>query len=334
MQIFPRSYVYSVILDQRGVYSEKIKNILISNQKKNISSYLTKSLNDIVKIYKDKAIIKAVHEVQLGNIKLYVLPENLQLPMCLPFIKYRDKNGERVFIDMSKFVNEKNIGGDIEYEVDLRQLYTLILSAYITLQFVDESTVLSTEIMRYSAIVWAKIFCKVLNQTIGLSTNKDKYYAYMYMTMKFYLLKQLHAPEPVAESICSAYVGEFYQGKKELNYFLNNMTRVIEERQYKPFDNIEQFCYTMFSDEVSGTSGIRAANIADNINITAFFKKYMTMYGASSVMALGSWPYFMMMIISANNQAGIVNDRSLKDIVKEDEARNVVKLMSSIYKEI
>ncbi len=332
MQLFTKSYVFQNIINRNGTYAEKIKNMLMTNDKKNVSKHLSRQLRDMMKIYKDTLVAKAVHEIQLKNMNLYILPPELMLPQALPFVKYIN-NGEKMFIDVSRYIKEKTIDNEIEYDIDIKQLYVLVVSSYITLKLVNENSVPSINVLKYSSIIWSKMFCKVLNNLIGLSTDKDKYYAYMYMCMKFFLLKFMDTPQQVAENICSAYVGEFYQGKKEMNYYLTNMLNVIDARQYTPFENLKEFCYTMFADDVGNTSGITIANVSDKLNVSVFFKKYMTMFGPAAVMSLSSFSYLIMTILAAKERANMVNDRAMDDIIKDD-AQNVIKLLNALIKDL
>lgn len=331
MLTFSKSYIYESIINKNGSVSEKIRRAISSSSEDYIiNDELLKSVSDMVRFYKDPIIVNAAKAISERRILLMVLPVELALPGCIPFVKYSIKGqGERVFIDLSKYIINRKIGDISELSIDLKKLYALTYSAYVTLELIGPTTIPSGDMSKWSAYLWSKMFCKVLNQSIGLSADVDRYDAFMYYCIKFFSLHILELPVPITDQLAEGMTPNFKD-----NFIIKNMQNVIAERNYPVFASIADFCRVMFTDEVSNMKGIKIANVQDKMNIAEYFKKFMTMYGPASVMSLGAYPYFLFVAVSAYVQSMIVNDRSLKDIVREDENKGMPKLMAAIEKSI
>lgn len=331
MLTFSKSYIYESIIDKNSSITNRIrKTVGGTHGDFVVNDELAKSVSDMVRFYKDPVVVQAAKAISEKRILLMVLPVEYQLPACLPFVKYRMKgSGTSVYIDVSKYVITREIGENVELSMDAKKLYALTYSAYVTLELIEPTTIFSGEISKWSAYVWSKMFCKVLNQAIGLSTDADRYDAFMYYCMKFFCLHILELPVPLTDQIAEGMTPHYAD-----NYVIKNMQNVISTRNYPVFASIADFCKTMFTDEVSNLKGIKIANVQDRMNIAEYFKKFMIMYGPASVMSLGAYPYFLFVAVASYVQSMIVNDRSLKDIIKEDENKGMIKLMVALEKEL
>lgn len=337
MLTFRNTYIYKNCIDINGEYTKKIIEIIKGNKCEVINDYIARTLQDIGRDNPSLLTQKAVTKVQSKEILLIVAPKELQLPKPLPFVKFSKggMNKDQVIVDVSRFSKLRSVEGEkTEYSVDYRVLTTLITSAYVTLEFCDDNALLPPDIIKYSAILWAMMYCKVLNGMIQLSTSPDRYYAYMYMAIKFYVIRIMGASEVLANNIGESYIARYYNGKKENNTFLASMELVIKTKMMKPFVDFDEFCYVMFDDEVGNLKGVKVANIQGHVNTYEYVRRFIRSYQFESVMTLGSFPYFYMTLLSGYSRDMMVNGRTMQEIVRDDPDKNYEHLATALIKNI
>lgn len=326
---FSESYIYNSIMDKEKSHTKKIRDIALSGVARHlVSAELSKQISDMVRFYKTPDTIRIQRLISEGDIQLVCLPDDLRLPAAIPFVCYKVQGQKKVFVDVARYISTHTIGDRVEYSIDIKKLYALTYGAYVAYSM-EKTHILSSDAAKWSAYLWARMFCKILNNAIGLTLDQERYDAFMYYAMKFCCIHYLELPIPMCNQIAEGMTPHFSS-----NYVIRNMENVINERQYPVFDSIAEFCKTLFTDEVGGLKGIKIANVKDRMSISEYFKKFMTAYGPVSVMALSSYPYFIFVMYSAYLQAMIVNDRMLKDIVKDDEKKAMVKLLNALEKEL
>ena len=336
---YNNSYIYTNYIDKDKLYTKKIAEIINTNKKEIVNPWMGRIFTSLATNYKGNVLAqKAIYSAQSkGEILFCVIDPSIQLTKAMPFVSFTARDGSnKIFIDITRFVKLETLyGGKKEcVPINEKAIYTLLISAFVNLHFINSNGSLPPDVMKHASILWASMFCKVLNGTMGLQTNVDRYHAYMYMCIKYFVINICEGPLPFADSVANGYIGEFYQGKKELNGFLVHMENVIRLRQMNPWENIYQFCYILFNEEVSNIRGIRIANLSDKLNFSEFLNKYIKMFKFESIMGLGCFPYFFMTVLSADVKDDMVNYRSLKDIIEDDRNRNYLNMMTSIMKSV
>ena len=292
-----------------------------------LNSPLKSSIDTMVRVFKEPTVLKIVQAINNREILLVDIPLENNIPDSIPFVKERKDGKDRVIVNVSKYVVSTTIDDNTEYKIDPLKLYALVFPAYVYLKLVSPTSVLSPDAMKFSAFIWARMFCKVLNKVIGLSTNKDRYNAFMYMAIRFYLKYYMEAPDGIVDSISQSYIG------KEKPYILTFMESQIESKGLNPYENLTEFCKVLFNNEVTNLRGMRIDGIGDKINLSYFIKQYTTMYSMTALMSLSSFPFFLFTIFSAYKWAGFVNDRALEDVISYDK-KEMEKLLGSLYKDL
>ena len=329
VRLFTESDIFDY-LNKDNVLQSRIFKIL--NNKSGalvINEKLKPDLDTIQKVYRETSTLMFLSAIKANQILLVDIPLEYNLPECLPFIKHKKDGKKRIIINVSQYVNKRKDPetGDIEYSMDVKKLYVLCLSGYIYLKLLYKDTVLPPDTIKYSAFIWARMFNKVLIKTIGLSTNKERYEAFMYFAIRFFMKYYLECPDIVVDNISSSYL------KNGKSYLIEFMETKISDLNIDPYESFSAFCSTLFNNEISNIKGIRVNNINENINISFYIKKFIDMYNLSAAMSLSSYPFFLFTIIASYNWTGICNDRSMEDIVQYDK-KEVPKLLNSIYKEL
>lgn len=329
MRTFTESDIFEY-LDKGNVLQNKIFKILASEADAVIlNNKLETDIKSMLKIFKEAITLKAVNAINSGDIILVKLPIDYNLPECLPYIKHRKDNKERIIINVTKYVTEvkDRETEEIDYSIDIKKLYSLCIPGYLYLKLLDKTYTPSPDAMRISATIWARMFNKVLIRTIGLTTNKERYEAFMYFSIRFFLKYYLNASDMVVETISTSYL---VNGK---GYLIDYMESKIKDLNLNPYNSFSDFCSTLFNNEVSNIKGIKVNNLEEKINLSFYLRKFIDMYNISATMALSSYPFFIFTIFSAFNWANVCNDRAFEDIVYYDK-KELPKLLIALYKDL
>lgn len=313
-----------------GDNTGKTKQLMIdilANQMRVITPELDYDLRTIEKVYKNPLTMKSIDEVRKGNIILFVSKDpNKIMPPWMPFIKFSDQNKQpKVAIDLSIYasLHEDKVNEELTVSIDRKKLYVLIISSYIYLYHADKSSVLPAQLMSLTASVWAKMFCKILDRKVGLSTNPERKEAFLYFAAKYYLINILETVDTIAENIA---VGMFKTKIK------NNTAKEIEirikDRDIDLYKDLQTFVSTLFNNEITGLRSIRLKGSSTELNLSFYMKEFIAYYFSTSGFAVAAFPFFIWMIISANNWAYIFNDKVIEDISKEE----FPKIMVEIYR--
>ena len=213
MRIIQNSDIYSKYLNKGNNISEKIFKVLGGQSGAIIlNDKLKKEIDLLQKLYKEQSTIAFIKAIKENNILLIKIPIDYKFPSCLPFVKFKKEGNQKLVINITDYLKERKDpdNGDIEYSIDIKQLHVLCLSGFIYYKLLDETTVLPPDVIKISSIIWARMFNKVLIKTIGLSTNKERYEAFMYFGMKFFMKYYLDSPDIVVENISTSYLTVSY----------------------------------------------------------------------------------------------------------------------------
>ena len=280
-----------------------------------LNSVLDYQVRSVGKLFNDSLTRAALKEVENGNIQLYYVdnPKD-SMPVYMPFIKSKKNGIATIAIDLtSKIRIRKDKGGELMYDIDVKQLYCYIISGYLYLRKFDKNTVLSSTLMRYTSIVWARMFCRILELKVGLGTNRERYDAFMYFAIKFFLTNICEAPTGICESLSKAY---FRTGVTNsiVTYTEDQCTR----RGINLYEDLTVFCRTLFDNSITGIRAMRVTGSSDELNYKFFISQYITQYHLSAVLSLESFPYFMWVILSANNWAYLFNDKLIESMSTDE----------------
>ena len=281
-----------------------------------LNGELVVQLANIKKIYRDRLTQLAVDEVTKGNIIIYSAKNPTHcMPSYMPFIKYKVQDEQKVAIDITQYATVKKIkdSEDLDVVMDTKKLYVFIISAYLYLRTFNRNTILPSKLAKSSAIVWAKLFCKILEMKVGLATNRERHDAFMYYAMMFFLVNIIEYNEEAAKAIAKSY---FKTGV--VNSTIGYIETQIENRNLPIYATFEDFCKIMFDPEITGIRTMRLKNSNDRITLEYFVSQYITMYHVTSAFSLAAYPYFIWMVISACNWAYLFNDKTIEPIASEE----------------
>lgn len=295
--------------DKAYKVSQRMGQVLSGKVGSDVTNKLMDKIESIPKAFRDAVSIRAVEAVKSGRIRFVAgLPATMLPPFC-PFICYMDKGVRKIVFDLSltTFAEKKGrYSAETEYDMDIRQLYAMLVTGYILIN-IDTNDTIHPEAMKTLSLWWAKMFCKVLNRHLALSTNRDRYDAFMYFAMKYFLINILEVPEVIANNTA---IGNMINGK---NSFINMIEAQIAMKEVDVFKDFNTFCDTMFDNSITGIGGVRDAEVG--MNKTTYIDSFIKMYGMQALYSLATFPYFLYTVIMANNTDRGFNKRVFEDVM-------------------
>ena len=316
MKLINDSTIYKFMLKDKDSTLNAYRSEIVGGGMTVLNGELVVQLANIKKIYRDRLTQLAVDEVTKGNIIIYSAKNPTHcMPSYMPFIKYKVQDEQKVAIDITQYATVKKIkdSEDLDVVMDTKKLYVFIISAYLYLRTFNRNTILPSKLAKSSAIVWAKLFCKILEMKVGLATNRERHEAFMYYAMMFFLVNIIEYNEEAAKAIAKSY---FKTGV--VNSTIGYIETQIENRNLPIYATFEDFCKIMFDPEITGIRTMRLKNSNDRITLEYFVSQYITMYHVTSAFSLAAYPYFIWMVISACNWAYLFNDKTIEPIASEE----------------
>lgn len=261
----------------------------------------------LTRTFKDRIIMKALEDVKKGNLILVYCKNMTEcLPPFMPFVKFASKGGEpKVLLDLSYMMVER----DGTYNINqLETLYSLMAVAELTLREFAPKVSIPADVLDICAFMWAKMFCKVLNRTIALNINKERYEAFMYFAIQYFCRYIIDTAPAIANTVAEQFL------KNGKSVIINEIEGMIAAKDLTPYNSFYDFCNVMFDNEITGVkSGLRGSK--SSMNFVTYLSAFMYEYDRSSLFGLAAFPYFLLMIFKVNSGSRDINKRSLEEIM-------------------
>lgn len=334
-----RSYKDSDIFDiiNRG---NNFQNKLIASIRKispeiTLNSKASSSIDNMKRIYKETIVVKIAEAVKNHRILLICPSPEDRFNEYFPFVKAKVKGKDVVILDVSRYTSIERDENDkpISYKIDVNKLYSFIVPAYISLELLSPTTVLPSETTRYLAMIWARMFCNTLmaNAMGVLQNHKERYNAFMYFAMRFFMIYYLECPMAIVENISNTYIGNY---KSEYINFIETRLkdREMEEELYSSFSS---FCKTILNNDISNIKGM--SQKVNDMNQSEFLTIFRNQYSMNAIMGLCSVDYFINVVFNAFNKSNYVRDKGMEVIIfgkRGEYKKECPKLFDSIFKEL
>lgn len=325
-----RSYLDSEIfqlMNRNNVITNKLKECGRAISEKIIINNKIETMEAFTRTYHDSIVALIKSDIEKRYIILICPEVDKRFPAYIPFIKTKLMGRDTLVVDMSKFSRVyKDESGNIEKaNIDIDKLYSILVPGYLYLHLFDDGCALPAEAIKLMSMMWAKMFNKVLISRKIFVGNNERYEAFMYFAMRFFMKYYLMCPDPVIDNISMSYIGT---KSKYIMYIENNLSMkgIDLNRSWTTFAS------TMFSNEITNLAAFTQNGA------TMDEKLYLQIFDSSlgkdgAFIALWSAPYFMYCIFSTFNQSYCLNDRAWQDIVLSDK-KMVPNLMNALAKEL
>ena len=306
------------------------KRLIISMQSVNSKYILNNKMDDILstlaKTYKDTVTIKAIEAIKQNRIFIVALPLDKVFPANIPFVRVKRNGSAVVIVDITPYATLEKVGDSdtiASVKIDIVKLYSILIPAFIALEVINEETSMSSDVMKDLSYLWAKMFNQILMSQRVFVGNRERYQAYMYYAIRFFLSYYIQAPAPIVEKISRGYIGDV-----DSSYILM-IEDAIKRKQVDIYSSWEAFASTMFSNEITN---IRAATNIE-MNIEQYIRVFTTNLGKGSYLALWSADYAFYCFFCTWEQSYILSNRAFSPIVDADP-KLMPRLLRSLYQEI
>ena len=291
-----------------------------------LNTKISESLDNLQRAYKETLTLKAVDAVKNFEIILVAMPIDKRFPANIPYIKTKRNGKDCVIVDMSKYtaVKRNDNGGILEAKCDVPKLYNILIPAYIALYVLNNQTVISTETTKWMSYLWATLFNRVLKSQKIFVGNPERYEAFMYFAMRFFMIYYLETPMVIVDKIS----GEFIKNVK--SKYILMIESNLNQKNINLYQDWATFAHTMFSNEITN---IRAITNVE-MNAEQYLRLYSSYMGRDGAyLALWSADYFFYCLFVTYYKAYILNDRAW-DTVVNDNPKIMPRILSGLYKEI
>lgn len=326
MRAFTDSDMFIKMNSGNAIYGQLTTAVKSINDTCILNNKIGETLNSLTKAYKETIVLKAIDAIKNYEIFLIVMPIDKRFPANMPYVRLKRNGKDCVIVDMSKYstVKRNEDGTIVEASCDIPKLYNLLIPAYISLVVLNPQTVISTETTKWLAYFWALLFNKVLKSQRIFVGSDERYEAFKYFAMRFFMNYYLQTPEAIVEKVSAEMINN-----QKSNYILMVESN-LRQKGINLYQDWTTFAYTMFSNEVTN---IKSATNVD-MNIDQYLRVFSNTMGRDgSYLALWSADYFFYCIFVTYNKAYILNDRAWDDIVN-DNPKIMYRILSGIYKEI
>lgn len=321
-----------ILQNETKVFSNKINEIIRRARHGNntdiliLNRVLSDSLQKLKKVYNESIILKAIDDIEKGKMILVELSIELNIPRCMPFVRYKADSGTKILINLTPYLEKtKDNMGNTVYDISVQRLYPIIVCSYLTLNVFNDTYALPSKALHNAAFIWASMFNKVLSRAVALGTNRERYDAFMYFAMKFFCDYIMQTPKQVSEDVARAYLAR--QGRKSFPMLDDMNAKVDQSIVYSSF---RAFCSVMFNNEITNIRGIVADSSTKTLNEAFYINRFIDTFTYTSLFSLGAFPYFLFSVIHAALKTRVVNDLAFQDIIT-DRDYNVLAMMNAIF---
>ena len=255
---------------------------------------------------KSPIMSKITEAVKNGTIQMVYTPQELRIPLNLPFILVNNRNTKLpvgwVFLSNGGCT----LDGD-EYSCDEYKLKSSLESCFMALKFValNKSPKLSAvNIVRPASKIYAFMVAECINRKHSIKLDPDTFNQVLFILSRFFIKTVMGATfdDDQLETYC------LYNCT---NPNLQAIRRVTDQFTDKDYENIATVLTKMASIP-------QLKNRLGKLTVSNFLESYINIYDAAMLLALENFSYFVYNVISVLNSTYVNNYHVLKQIVGKD----------------
>ena len=326
MRVFSASDIFIKMNAGNGIISQLQNAVKSIDNKCILNNRLDDALDLMNKGYKDSLTTKVIEAVKKYRIIVVSLPIDKRFPAHIPYLRMKRNGKDCVVVDVSKYaVTDRADDGTISaVKIDMTKLYALLVPSYMALEVLNEYTTISSETIKWMALLWAKMFNKILMSQKIFVGSPERYEAFMYFAMRFFMIYYVGAPLPVVDNIS----GEFIKNSK--SRYILTIENNLRHKNIDLYKDWNTFSGTMFSNEITN---IRAVTNVD-MNVDQYLRLFSSYMGRDGAyLALWSVDYFFYCIFVTWNHTWILSDRAWQTVV-DDDPKILPRILRSCMREI
>ena len=325
MRNYKDSDVYQEMNGGDKIYDALASSIRSINTNSVLNSHIT-NLNMLYKAYKESILLKIMEAIKNYEIIIVSLPLDKRFPAYIPYVVTKRNGKECVIVDFSKYVSVvRNTDDTIQSaELDISKAYSILVPSFIALKVLNNKTVISSEVTKWLAYLWGVMFNRVIKGQRVFVDNQERYEAYMYFAMKFFMKYYLESSDAIVDKVSM----EFIKNTKS-KYILTVESR-IRQKNINLYESFGAFTRTMFNNEVTN---IKTDTHVD-INLESYIRLYSNQMGRNGAyLALWSADLFFYCLFNSYTKSNILFDRAWLDITNTNP-KIMGRVVNGLYKEL
>ena len=255
---------------------------------------------------KSPIMSKITEAVKNGTIGMVYTPQELRIPLYLPFILVNNQNTKLpvglVFLSNCGCT----LDGD-EYSCDEYKLKSSLESCFMALKFVElnkSPKLTAVNIVRPASKIYAFMVAECINRKHSIKLDPDTFNQVLFILSRFFI---------------KTVMGATFDDEQLETYCLYNCTnpnlqairRVTDQFTDKDYENIATVLTKMASIP-------QLKNRLGKLTVSNFLESYINIYDAAMLLALENFSYFVYNVISVLNSTYVNNYHVLKQIVGKD----------------
>ena len=291
------SFIYGLLNSSNELQTRIMKAIkegVVLNR-----SFIEEQIIQIDKTRLSPLAPKVLEAFEDGVIRLVYWKSTTQkMTKTIPFVVHRGEKGPVVSIFISSF--GKLVADDTQLDIPFKNLYTLLESAYLTLQLFIREQVFerNTTLMKISNEVYTNMFMRVLNRDYALSIDVQLHDKISFVISKFFLTRIWHMTNT---DIAANYALQLTT-EKRMDY-LETLSEEFDKASPQSIDELFTFLKTV-------------SPRLESLTVRYFVERYLNTYGGSAVLAIDYLPYLFFCIENTIMGSFLVSQNTLGDIVK------------------
>ena len=255
---------------------------------------------------KSPIMSKITEAVKNGTIGMVYTPQELRIPLYLPFILVNNQNTKLpvglVFLSNCGCT----LDGD-EYSCDEYKLKSSLESCFMALKFVElnkSPKLTAVNIVRPASKIYAFMVAECINRKHSIKLDPDTFNQVLFILSRFFIKTVMGATfaDDQLETYC------LYNCT---NPNLQAIRRVTDQFTDKDYENIATVLTKMASIP-------QLKNRLGKLTVSNFLESYINIYDAAMLLALENFSYFVYNVISVLNSTYVNNYHVLKQIVGKD----------------
>lgn len=265
-------------------------------------SDVEENLNIINKRFSYTLKSKVMNELTGKNrIKLLFNKNKFNMPSSFPCFLYKDSDGKVSCIANLGLYGVKRQDG--LFDIENRALYSLLQTSTIFLDCFQHwnSITVNQALLKDGALMYSKIFTKVLDKMFAVNLNSTKTDRVRFATAKFFLIN-------IMEKSNSTLVDNIAYAATTGKTLKNTVLQFSDDFKPESYQSLDLFIHEL-SKRVDGLY---------NLTVREFLNQFMKMYGASTIFALDFFPFFCHMIFSSMIGAHFNNEYIIENVVGKE----------------
>ena len=309
MSTLSDSYIYGMF-NVNKMMSTKIADAYKEGQTLD-SSYIEEQILQIKRTRISPLSDAVLTAFSKGEIEL-IYSSTVKVPKAIPFIILKIKGRNKAIIFVNNYGSISNNGiveGGNALNVPMKDLYTLMESAYLALRYYDNPSSFrrSIGLMKLTNSIYTNMWIRILNKECALSMNPELFNQVSFCISKYYLEKvwEIENDELVFNYACSEATNA------------NKITMKLVENQYnqanvQTIDDLFKFLQTF------------SVRIENKVSTKYMVECYINMYRDTALLGIDTLPYFIFTIVCAYCGSFIVNQPLINDIMKNIKSVNIL----------